>query len=201
MSTFAENNEEQNAKWTEFKKRNMLRKLDLALNRVLDTHDDIVCASNAELQKMAEKAQGREQLPRNEKKYIIDIPSPDEEFPHLATTKANIYPLPVSHENQCSTVGLAGNLDKFTEEFKFLSQSQTNSKCIPVRKSGKSFAIEKAYEPFAFMKSLERHKEQQSNYERILRRTLDSNYSEETDRVNEIVVAIDDDVSSESDYD
>lgn len=49
-------------------------------------------------------------------------------------------------------------------------------------------AIEKACERFAFMKSLERHKEQQSNYERILR-TLDSNFSEGTDSVNEIVVA------------
>lgn len=44
---------------------------------------------------MAEKVQGREQLPKNEKKYIIDIPPPDEEFPGLATTKANIYPFPM----------------------------------------------------------------------------------------------------------
>lgn len=80
-------------------------------------------------------------------------------------------------------MGLAGDLDKLTEEFKFLLQSQTNSKCIPIQKSGKLFAIEKAYEQFAFMKSLERHREQQFN-------SFDWNFSEETDSVNEIVIVI-----------
>ncbi len=42
-----------------------------------------------------------------------------------------------------------------------------------MRNSGKEFVLDKAYECFAFMKSLKIHREQQASYEHILRRTTD----------------------------
>ena len=117
----------------------------------------------------------------------------------MAKTKTSIYPLPISHENQCTTVGLAGNLDKFMEEFSF--HSQENQQYMPVRKSGKAFAIDKAYERFAFIKSLEKHKEQQAYYDTILRRTLDESSSEETQTFDEVGVMVEETVSSDSDED
>lgn len=177
----------------------MLRRLDVALNCVVETEDEIVSASNEDLERFAEAAEARRNLPMNRKKYIIDVPPVDEEFPSMAKTKTSIYPLPISHENQCTTVGLAGNLDKFTEEFSF--HSQENQQYMPVRKSGKAFAIDKAYERFAFIKSLEKHKEQQAYYDTILRRTLDESSSEETQTFDEVGVMVEETVSSDSDED
>ena len=77
------------------------------------------------------------------------------------------------------TVGLASNLaiDLFADEFGFHKKKE--SKYVPLKSSGKDFALDKAYERFAFMKSLEKHKERQSEYEKILRGER-ANISEES---------------------
>ena len=67
------------------------------------------------------------------------------------------------------------------------------------KSAGKEFAPEKAYERFAFIKSLEKHKEQQVKYESTLRRTTEENTFEENVLHGDIVVAVDEDVSSDSD--
>ncbi len=41
--------------------------------------------------------------------YVVDIPPVEEDFPHLSGDKTNVYPLPISHENQCKIVGVASN--------------------------------------------------------------------------------------------
>lgn len=71
------------------------------------------------LQKVADAAEERQKLPLREKTFKIIVPVADEEFPEVGNTKTPIFPLPISHENQCSTVGLASNLDRFTEESGF----------------------------------------------------------------------------------
>ena len=43
-------------------------------------------------------------------KYIIELLKLKEEFPMLANEKLQVYPLPLSFENQCTTIGAANNL-------------------------------------------------------------------------------------------
>ena len=181
----------------QFKDKNLLRKLDMALNCVSESEEEIKSATNEDLQKFADAAQMRQQLPLEKKTYKISVPAVDEEFPELGTTKTLIYPLPISHENQCSTVGLASNLDRFSDEFGF--KCKRNPKYMPKKNAGKEFALEKAYERFAFIKSLEKHKEQQAEYETMLRRKTEENTFEENVLHGDTVVAVDEDVSSDSD--
>ena len=169
----------------------------MALNCVPESEEQIKSATNEDLRKFADAAQVRQQLPAEKKTYKISVPAVDEEFPELGTTKTLIYPLPISHENQCSTVGLANNLDRFSAEFGF--KCNRNPKYMPKKSAGKEFALEKAYERFAFIKSLEKHKEQQVEYESMLRRTTEENTFEENVLHGDIVVAVDEDVSSDSD--
>ena len=178
----------------------MLRKLDLGLNCVLKSEDEIKMCKNEELQKIADEIMERQQLPLQRKNFKIAVPSVEEDFPELGKTKTQIYPLPISHENQCSTVGLASNMDKFSEEFNF--DYERNPTYMPMKQSGKEFDLERAYERFAFVKSLERHKEQQANYEKVLRKTVEENA--ENEQLNDdIVVFVEEAASppdSEDDY-
>lgn len=177
----------------------MLRKLDVALNCVLESEEKIKSGTGEHLQKLADAAQARQHFPMTKKTYKIDVPAVDEEFPELGNTKTQIFPLPISHENQCKTVGLASNLDRFTEEFKF--KFEKNEKYMPMRNSGKEFALDKAYERFAFMKSLERHREKQATYEHILRRTTDELTVSDEDVFDEIAVVVDEVASTASSSD
>ena len=102
---------------------------------------------------------------------MIDIRPVEEYFLHLSEDKTNIYPLPISHENQCKIVGVASNLDLFASEFGF--KTSKAKKYLPHKQNGKEFDLDRAYERYAFMKSLEQHKLQQSQYERILRHPHD----------------------------
>jgi hypothetical protein len=63
-------------------------------------------------------------------------------------------------------VGVAGNLDLFNREFNF--KSGRDKKYLPLHTNGKEFDLDRAYERYAFMKSLEQHKETQRRYEQIL---------------------------------
>lgn len=66
---------------------------------------------------------------------------------------------------------------------------------MPIKVSGKEFALDKAYERFAFLKSLQKHKEQQETYEHILRRTGEDT---EEDISDEIVINMDEPSSTSS---
>ena len=143
----------------------------MALNCVPQSEEQIKSATNEDLPEFADAAQVRQQLPMEKKTYKISIPAVDEEFPELGTTKTLIYPLPISHENQCSTVGLASNLDRFSAEFGL--KCDNNPKYMPKKNAVREFTLEKAYERFAFIKSLEKHKEQQAEYENMLRKTTE----------------------------
>ena len=90
-----ENNAEQYQKWLQFKERNLLRKLDMALNCVPESEEQIKSATNKDLRKFADATQIRQQLPAEKKTYKISVPAVDEEFPELGTTKTLIYPLPL----------------------------------------------------------------------------------------------------------
>lgn len=85
----------------------------------------------------------------------------------MANKKAKIYPLPISHENQCTTLGVARNLDLFQEEFSFTCNKQ--ERYLSLKSTGKDFDLDKAYKRFAFLKRLEQHKKHQQSYEQFLR--------------------------------
>ena len=51
--------------------------------------------------------------------------------------------------------------------------SNKAKKYLPLKQNGKEFDLDRAYERYAFMKSLEQHKLQQLQYERILRHPHD----------------------------
>ncbi len=148
-----------------------MRKLDIALNSVDLSSEEIKSSTSEQLQEIASAAGSKNQ------KYVIHVPPVEEDFPELAGKPTKIFPLPISHENQCKTVGLASNLDLFADEFGFRKKKE--SKYVPLKSSGKDFALDRAYERFAFMKSLEKHKERQSEYEKILRGET-ANLSEES---------------------
>ena len=130
------------------KKRNLLRKLDVGLNSVHLSKEELAEASSDVLQ--SQETESRSHL------YMIDIPPVEEDFPHLSGDKTNIYPLPISHENQCKIVGVASNLDLFASEFGF--KTNKAKKYLPLKQNGKEFDLDCGYERYAFMKSLEQHK-------------------------------------------
>ena len=170
--SISEAHDEINRKWNSFQDKNLLRKLDIALNSVDLSSEEIKFSTSEKLQETANATASKKN-----QKYVIHVPPVEEDFPELAGKPTKIFPLPISHENQCKTVGLASNLDLFADEFSFHKKKE--SKYVPLKSSGKDFALDKAYERFAFMKSLEKHKERQSEYEKILRGER-ANLSEES---------------------
>ena len=105
---------------------------------------------------MSDSAESSINRSQGSKKFEINIPPVEVDFPDMCTKKTKIFPLPISHENQCKTVGVASNLDLFTKEFNF--KSDEKSKFMPPKSSGKEFDLNKGYERCAFLKSLEQHK-------------------------------------------
>ena len=67
--------------------------------------------------------------------------------------------------------------------------------------SGKEFALDKVYERFAFLKSLQKHKEQQKAYESILRGTAEEVTAENEIPDDEILITVDENSSSSEDDD
>ncbi len=100
----------------------MLRKLDIGLNNVNVSANKLRLATSEQIEGYA-AAQNLTQ-----RKFKIDIPPVDEEFPDLGKKKTNIYPLPISHENQCKTLGVASNLQLFSNKFQFTCE-QLNATC------------------------------------------------------------------------
>ena len=186
-----ETHDELSKKWNRYKDRNLLRKLDMALNSVGLSSEEIKSSTSDELQEIANSnARGP--------KYVIEIPPVEKDFPDLAGKPTKIFPLPISHENQCKTVGLASNLDLFTKEFGFQSKKETKT-TVPLRGTGVDFALDRAYERFAFVKSLELHKERQLEYKKILRGET-ANISKDTvstSNANNLLVVMDDEESSD----
>ena len=145
-------------KWCQFKIRNLLQKMDNALNYVTLSKKDLTCATDDFL-----KEYSAGQSPT----YEIDVPAAITEFPEFSSAATKIYPLPISHKNQTKIVGVAGNLDLFQKEFNF--KCEKDKQYLPLHSSGKDFDLDRAYERYTFMKSLERDKEKQRRYEQIIR--------------------------------
>lgn len=163
QTCFTENNPAHEKKWKEFQERNTLRKIDIAFNTVNATKEQLKNMRSDDLQRQSSKIIESEES----KQYKIIVPIIPCEFPDMAAKEAQIYPLPISHENQCTTLGAASNLDLFQKEFDFVSDKQP--KFLPLQSSGKDFDLDRAYKRFAFLKSLEYHKKTQRDYEQILR--------------------------------
>lgn len=144
-----------------FKERNLLKKLDLGLNIIQISKQEIVTSNSEALQKEALPAESRKPL------FVLDIPPVAEEFPDQSHETSKMFPLPLSHENQCTNVGAASNLELFAEEFKFSGKKEKKS--VPLTFTLTEFDLDAAYSRYAFLKELERHKEEQKRYEQILR--------------------------------
>ncbi|KXJ22711.1 hypothetical protein AC249_AIPGENE10879 [Exaiptasia diaphana] len=156
-----ENNVGHRMLWEDFKKRDLLRKFDVALNDVKLNSADLSNASLEETKRLAALPEASD----SNRPFKIDVPETPVEYPDLAKKKTPIFPLPISQENQCLTVGLAQNLDMFKDEFGF---HISEKKKFLLLKKNNDFDLDQAYARFAFLKSLERHKEKQS----ILNATL-----------------------------
>ncbi|CAB4034182.1 Hypothetical predicted protein [Paramuricea clavata] len=148
--------------------------MDLALNVFPETAEQIQSSSSDHLREMSDSAESKVNQQVDAKQFKINIPQIEEDFPDRATKKTKIFPLPISHENQCKTVGVASNLDLFAE----------------------------AYERFAFLKSLEQHQKQQRQCESILRgeteKLGESTYDTES---AEVLTTVEDDLSSDCEED
>jgi hypothetical protein len=81
--------------------------MDVALNVSNISNQQLKSMSGEELQTQASNPF----QPESSKRFHIKIPEIPCEFPDMANKKAKIYPLPISHENQCTTLGVARNLD------------------------------------------------------------------------------------------
>ena len=113
-------------KWCQFKIRNLLQKMDNALNYVTLSKKDLTCATDDFL-----KEYSAGQSPT----YEIDVPAAITEFPEFSSAATKIYPLPISHKNQTKIVGVAGNLDLFQKEFNF--KCEKDKQYLPLHSSGK----------------------------------------------------------------
>ncbi|CAB4000436.1 Hypothetical predicted protein [Paramuricea clavata] len=89
-----------NKKWTSCQERNLLRKMDLALNVYPETVEQIQSSSSDHLREMSDSAESKVNQRVDAKQFKINIPQIEEDFPDLATKKTKIFPLPISHENQ-----------------------------------------------------------------------------------------------------
>ena len=87
---FIENNPDHHKKWLQFKEKDMLRKLDVALNCVRESREEILAATSKTWLKIADTAQQKLNTPLEEKTYKIIVPKVDEEFPDLGNIKTNI---------------------------------------------------------------------------------------------------------------
>lgn len=189
----SENNKDHQALWIAFKERNLLQKLDFTLNHINLSSKEIEDASGETLQRAAQDA---EKGSPSAKRYIIDVPPVHEDFPQFANKQSKIYPLPISHENQCTILGTASNLDLFTGEFGLNNERQTEKqKLLP---KDKDYDLEKAYERYAFLKKYEKHKDKQKQYELILRGQCNStNEQLEDESEADVFVQVSDDDSSD----
>ncbi|KAK3747289.1 hypothetical protein QZH41_001783 [Actinostola sp. cb2023] len=184
--TKIEANPEHKAKWRAFKERNLLRKLNLSLNGIRMSSQEIMSSSNEELQCQAAAAEKQKQ--EKQALYILDIPSVDEEHPDLSDKPSRIFPLPISHENQCKILGVANNLELFSEEFGFSCKKE--EKFLPLKNNGKEFDLDRAYQRYSFIKALDRHKEEQNKYVQILRMEDNMQPSNEEDSDDQLLEAI-----------
>ena len=155
--------------------------MDLALNTV---NIDKSALKSMSSEKMKESTSAEAS---STKKYEIDVPRVPDEFPDMGNKAADIYPLPLSHENQCTTIGVANNLEMFQEEFDF--KSNKNVKYLPLKSSGKSLIWNRAYKRFAFLRKLDRHKEQQEKYANTLRGCTPSEHSDHVEAAVVFVVS------------
>ena len=73
----------------------------LALDLVPNSSDELQQMDSTEIKDVADKALSDP----DDMKYVIEVPKLKEEFPMLATEKSQVYPLPLSFENQCTTMG------------------------------------------------------------------------------------------------
>ncbi len=156
----------------------------MALNELQLSKDEITGASSDILQTIA--------IERKDPIYVISVPSPEEDFPQFSTERSTMFPLPISHENQCTNAGAASNLELFTGEFDFKAKKER--KFLPLKQSGKDFDLDRAYQRFAFNKMLEQHKTKQAQYEGLLR-------NEDLIQDNVCAIEVSQDESSESDLD
>ena len=129
--------------------------MDFALNSVTLLKEELKCVSDYDL------TVGKSWT------FDIDIPAAMTEFSAFAKKATKIYPLLILHENQTKIVGVVGNLDLFQKEFNFKCEKE--KQYLPLHSSGKEFDLDCAYERYAFMKPLERHKERQQQYDQIIR--------------------------------
>ena len=190
----SENNPEHKQLLDEFSERNLLRKMHLAFNLVVNTSDELHQMDSSKMKSITESA-----VSADDDKFVIEVPELKQEFPGLASEKSQIYPLLLSFENRCTTMGAANNLSLFSEEFNF--PCQPTERYIPMRKRSADFNVDAAYERYAFLKSLDKHKEKQACYENILRKKVD----ESSDNVqlpdNTIIGVLDSDSDSENSSD
>ena len=75
--------------------------MDIAFNTVNATKEQLKNMRSDNLQRQSSKTLESEES----KQYKIIVPSIPCEFPDMAAKEAQIYPLPISHENQCTTLG------------------------------------------------------------------------------------------------
>ena len=156
----------------------------MALNQLQLSKDEITGASSNTLQTIA----GARKYPV----YAISVPPPEEDFPQFSTEKSTMFPLPMSHENQCTIAGAASNLELFAGEFDF--KTPKKEKFLSLKQSGKDFDLDRAYQRFAFKKMLEQHKKKQAQYEGLLR-------NEDLMQDNVCGIEVSQDQSSDSDND
>ncbi|KAK3729312.1 hypothetical protein QZH41_011439 [Actinostola sp. cb2023] len=193
-----ESNQEHLELWNAFKEKKTLQKLDKVLNHIKSTSEELIHATSEELEKMAKQA---EESKSHVKNFKIEIPDVYEEFPSLGKKQSKIYPLPISHENQCTILGVASNLDLFASEFGFKARRTDERPYLPLKRSGKDYDLDKAYQRYAFLKSYEKHQEKQKEYDSILRgqeRVLEDTEMHETE-IEETIIFHDDDCSSSDD--
>lgn len=169
LSSLIECHKEQHEKWVDFRERNLLRKMDLALNQVQLSSTELLHATADQLKKISDDSLSSHSV----KQYAIEVPPVPEEFPE-SSLKSAIYPLPISIENQCTTLGLARNLDKFSEEFHFSNGKEKEAKFLPLRKGKAEFNLDLAYDRYSFLKTMEVHKKDQLNYEQFLRNSAEN---------------------------
>ena len=124
--------------------------MDVAFNDVNISKDQLKSMTSEDSQR---ESCVPEQSAEGPKQYKIVVPAIPCEFPDMAVKEAKMYPLPISHENQYTTLGVASNLDIFQKEFDFVSEK--TQKYLPLQSSGEDFDLDKAYKRFAFLKSLE----------------------------------------------
>ena len=194
MICFLDSNPEHNQLWEEFSERNLLRKMHLAFNLVPHTSEQLQQMDSTEIKAVADNVGDPSD------KFVIEVPELKQEFPELANEKSKVYPLPLSFENQCTTMGAANNLSLFSEEFNFPCES--TERYIPMRKTTADFNVDAAYERYSFLKLLDKHKEKQVRYENILRRRgSETNESgENADVLDNTIIGVVDSDSDSEDY-